>query len=76
MRDKEFKTSMVSTEDVLCSCLMSHREAAFANKTSLQCLQIFYPNFPIKVLYRAMERECDKGLIEYGTSLCTAWVTF
>lgn len=28
-----------------------------------------------KVCYRAMERACDHGLIEYGTSLRSGWVT-
>lgn len=30
---------------------------------------------PEKVCYRAMERACDKGLIEYGVSLRTGWPT-
>ena len=28
-----------------------------------------------KVCLRAMERACDRGLIEYGVSLRTGWVT-
>ena len=28
-----------------------------------------------KVCYRAMERACDRGYLEYGTSLRTAWLT-
>lgn len=30
---------------------------------------------PEKVCYRALERACDRGLIEYGTSLRTGWLT-
>ena len=30
---------------------------------------------PMKVCYRAMERACDRGLIEYGMSLRGAWLT-
>lgn len=30
---------------------------------------------PIKVCYRAMERAEERGLIEYGTSLRTGWLT-
>ena len=28
-----------------------------------------------KVCFRAMERACDRGLIEYGVSLRTGWLT-
>lgn len=28
-----------------------------------------------KVCWRAMERACDRGLIEFGVSLRTGWVT-
>jgi hypothetical protein len=30
---------------------------------------------PEKVCFRAMERACDHGLIEYGVSLRTGWLT-
>ena len=30
---------------------------------------------PEKVCYRAMERACDRGYIEYGVSLRTGWLT-
>ena len=30
---------------------------------------------PEKVCYRAMERACDRDLIEYGVSLRTGWLT-
>lgn len=30
---------------------------------------------PEKVAYSAMERACDRGLIEYGVSLRTGWIT-
>lgn len=30
---------------------------------------------PMKVCYRAMERADDRGLLEYGVSLRTAWIT-
>lgn len=29
----------------------------------------------VKVCYRAMERACDRGYIEYGVSLRTGWLT-
>lgn len=29
----------------------------------------------MKVCYRAMERACDRGYLEYGVSLRTAWLT-
>ena len=30
---------------------------------------------PEKVCFRAMERACNRGLIEYGVSLRTGWLT-
>jgi hypothetical protein len=30
---------------------------------------------PYKVCYRAMERACDRGLVEYGVSLHAGWLT-
>lgn len=30
---------------------------------------------PKKVVWRAIERTCDKGYLEYGVSLRTAWLT-
>jgi hypothetical protein len=32
-------------------------------------------NAPEKLVYAAMERDDRKGLIDYGVSLRTAWVT-
>ena len=32
-------------------------------------------NAPEKVIYAAMERDHDKGYLEYGVSLRTAWLT-
>jgi hypothetical protein len=29
----------------------------------------------VKVCYRAMERACDRGYIEYGVSLRSGWIT-
>jgi len=34
-----------------------------------------YSQWPDKVVIRRMERLCDKGLLDYGVSLRTAWVT-
>ena len=30
---------------------------------------------PFKVCYRAMERACERGYVEYGVSLRTGWLT-
>lgn len=35
----------------------------------------WFPTCPFKVAYRAMERACAAGMIEYGTSLRTGWLT-
>lgn len=34
-----------------------------------------YPDFPDKVLYRAMERAHRRGLVDYGVSLRAGWLT-
>jgi hypothetical protein len=35
----------------------------------------WFPACPFKIIYRAMERACRAGLIEYGVSLRTGWLT-
>lgn len=34
-----------------------------------------FPNCPAKVLYAALERASDRGLIEFGVSLRSGWLT-
>ena len=36
--------------------------------------EILAQSYPIKVAYRAMEREFNKGNIEYGVSLRSGWL--
>lgn len=36
---------------------------------------IFKTGEPEKVCWRAMERACDRGLVEYGVSLNVGWLT-
>jgi hypothetical protein len=32
-------------------------------------------NAPEKIVFRAFERDYDKGYLEYGVSLCCSWLT-
>ena len=38
-------------------------------------LQKTYPTAPEKIIYAALERAYEHGLIEYGVSLRTGWLT-
>jgi len=70
-RPKPIKRSDISTKAVLEAC---HK---FHNGNNLAPWQILIDEFdaPEKVVFAAMEREEIKGLIDYGVSLGTAWVT-
>lgn len=65
------KRSDIPTKAVLLAC---HR---FYNGDELAPWEILVSEFnaPEKVVYAAMEREYNKGFIEYGTTLRTSWVT-
>ena len=65
------KRSDIPTKAVLIAC---HR---FHNGDELAPWEILMDEFdaPEKVVYAAMEREDNKGRIDYGVSLRTAWVT-
>lgn len=41
----------------------------------IDILQEQYPGCPEKVIYAAIERAVDRGLIEYGVSMRTGWPT-
>lgn len=64
------KTSDIPTEDILI---------AYHNKTLTRPGYVIlfeqYPDCPYKVMWSAIEREDDRGYLDYGTSLNTAWVT-
>lgn len=68
----DVKRKDISTIDVLSACHQFHttNETRAPWKILVDTL-----GAPEKVVYAAMEREADKGLIDYGTSLRTAWVT-
>lgn len=52
---------------------------AYADKkalgTTAETLLMERTGAPLKVVYRAMERADDHGLIEWGVSLRTGWLT-
>lgn len=52
---------------------------AYADKKALdmtaEALLMERTGAPLKVVYRAMERADDRGLIEWGVSLRTGWLT-
>jgi hypothetical protein len=65
------KRSDIPTTAILHGC---HRFHALNALTCLEFIMLKY-KAPEKVALAAMERELDRGLIEYGVSLATAWVT-
>lgn len=69
--DKKIKRKDIPTKSVLIACHEFHK-----NKEDAPWRQLVKKfNAPEKVVYAAMERDYDKGLLEYGVSLRTAWVT-
>lgn len=65
------KRSDIPTKAVLIAC---HRFHDGDGSAPYKVLADKF-NAPEKVVYAAMEREDNKGLIDYGVSLRTAWVT-
>lgn len=65
------KRKDISTKDVLIACHKFHNGD---EKAPWQILMDEF-NAPEKVVYAAMKRDEKKGLIDYGVSLRTAWVT-
>jgi len=53
-------------------CYQSHRPGAEMNSVKIL---ILITGAPEKVAYSALERESDRGRIDYGVSIRTAWVT-
>ncbi len=65
------KRKDVTTKEVLLACHRFHNEGD--EQPFIQLMNKF--NAPEKIVYAAMDRDCDNGLIEYGVSLATSWVT-
>lgn len=74
MSEKKWQRKDITTEQVLWACeyrdLNKHKEILFL--TDLLCEATGAPE---KVVVRALERENRNGMIEYGVSLRTAWMT-
>jgi len=71
------QTKDISTLTVLRSCLESHPDDWRKGEGSLPSWEIImrYTGAPEKVVYSAMSREINRGCLEYGVSLRTAWLT-
>ena len=67
---KKYKRKDISTASVLLACRVAHRRRGVS---SYDILQALYPRCPEKVIISAMFREVDRGNIEYGVSIGTAW---
>jgi len=68
------KRSDITTAQVLRACHAFHQIPGGDDRTPLQLLMKEYGAHE-KVAYSAMEREMNKGFIECGVSVRTAWVT-
>lgn len=62
----------VSDAQVVRACADFHRDPANEDVIARLVRQTLQP---AKVCVRALERACERGLIDYGVSLRTAWVT-
>jgi len=68
-----YKRSDIS-DAIVCKAYVAknnHDHHSFADEE----LQRMFPEYPIKVIYAAMERADMNGLIEYGVSLRSGWLT-
>ena len=64
-KPRRWRRSDITTESV--------RRACESEKLTIEALRDMYPRCPEKVLYAALWREDDKGNINYGTSIRSAW---
>ena len=67
-----WKRSDISDLDV---CFAYNYAAQKENFFADAVLASWFPGCPEKVIYAAMERAYDRGLIEYGVSLRSGWLT-
>ena len=69
----KWSRKMIPIIDVLKSCDAFHSEG-FESKNGLERLKDKF-NCPEKVAFAAIERDIGNELLNYGTSIRTAWVT-
>ena len=65
------KRSDISTLTVLLGCKIAHTDCLCMSYEAIYNIQ----PAPDKVIYAAIEREVNKGLLDYGVSLRTAFLT-
>lgn len=65
------KTRDITDEQVVAACAEAHETFLFDSLTVLMART----DAPIKVAIGAMRRADQRGLIDYGVTLCTAWAT-
>ena len=70
-KEKPTKRSMI-TDELVCKAVQSY--ASDRSRFPYDYLAE-WTGAPLKVCYRALERACDHGLIDYGVSLRTGWLT-
>ena len=81
------KRSDITDLSVVAACCAAHQAGEAqavkmidptvgdGGRFSVDYLRDLYPEAPDKVLLVAMERAHDRGFIEYGITLRSAWVT-
>ena len=66
----KWKRSDVSDREVCLACRRRSTHEFITDELAKR-----FPGCPPKVLYAALERACRRGLIEYGVSMRTGWLT-
>jgi len=67
----KWKRSDIDTLIVLMGCYIAHQKR---DCMSFEAIYQLKPA-PLKIIYAVMEREVNKGLLDYGVSLRTAFLT-
>ena len=71
----KWKRKDIPTEAVLKACQQFHSKNSFLNRKAPWKFLLEEFKAPVNVIYSAMERDFNKGYLEYGVSLRTSWLT-
>ena len=66
---KSIQVKHIADKEIIGACNDFHN-----GKTTLTPDEALINKYPVKVILRKMEKMVDRGILNYGVSLRTAWV--